>query len=363
MIHASLPLSTQPDAGESLEDVIARVAASDAGLVIRQVPVEGLRVAPGRLITDDAVYGLSGPGLARFCKALGVPHEYLAKLAPHIRTLLLQHHLERGDLRRVQARDGHDQTPQVTILSRDGKFLGFGRPDLLLLSGADVLRAVRDGVGSDGASMQVHSLQFQPESFDLDLVSPRHAEEVLPGDVIRAGVRVSHSQIGERATSIESYLLRLVCSNGMTHRECVSRQNITRSRRLPNDRPDARQRQTDQVRRLASATWTRTEEKLQALRTLQEEQVDVEELLGQFVRRGRLWSRRLMERLLVAWQQEGGEPTAYAALNAMTRVATHDRQLSERQRRALGSLAGVLAFRSIHICPSCFSVLLRPQAG
>jgi len=363
MIHASLAVSTQPDAGESLEEVIARVAASDAGLMIRRVPVDGLRVAPDRLITDDAVYGLSGPGLVRFCKALGVPHEYLAKLAAPIRTLLLQHHLERGDLRRVQARAGDARAAQVTILSREGKFLGFGRPDLLLLSGADVLRAVREGVGSDGASMRVHSLQFQPDSFELDLVSLRHAEEVLPGDVIRAGIRVNHSQIGERATTIESYLLRLVCSNGMTHRECVSRQRITRSRRLPSNRPDARLRQTDQVRRLAAATWTRTGEKLEALGTLREEQVDVEELLAQFVRRGRLWSRRLMERLLAAWQQEGGEPTAYAALNALTRVATHDRQLSERQRRALGSLAGVLAFRSIHICPSCFSVLLRPQAG
>ena len=176
MIHASLAVSTQSDTGESLEEVIARVAASDAGLMIRQVPVDGLRVAPDRLIADDAVYGLSGAGLVRFCKALGIPHEYLAKLAPHIRTLLLQHHLERGDLRRMQARAGDARAPQVTILSREGKFLGFGRPDLLLLSGADVLRAVREGVGSDGASMRVHSLQFQPDSFELDLVSLRHAE-------------------------------------------------------------------------------------------------------------------------------------------------------------------------------------------
>ena len=64
-----------------------------------------------------------------------------------------------------------------------------------------------------------------------------------------------------------------------------------------------------------------------------------------------------MDRLLRAWRDEGAEDTYYAAVNALTWVASHDSELSNRQRRVLSLLGGMLAFSGVHICPRCFSVL------
>jgi hypothetical protein len=71
----------------------------------------------------------------------------------------------------------------------------------------------------------------------------------------------------------------------------------------------------------------------------------------------------MMPRLLEAWRVEGEENTHYGAVNALTRVATHDLDLSERQRRVLAALAGILAFSEVHLCPRCFSVLGTAVAG
>lgn len=51
------------------------------------------------------------------------------------------------------------------------------------------------------------------------------------------------------------------------------------------------------------------------------------------------------------------DETAYAALNALTWVASHTDRLTLAERRGLARLAGVLAFRHEHLCPRCFSIL------
>jgi len=44
-------------------------------------------------------------------------------------------------------------------------------------------------------------------------------------------------------------------------------------------------------------------------------------------------------------------------------VATHDPELSPRQRRVLSLLGGLLAFSGVHICDHCFSVLSAPTGA
>lgn len=78
-------------------------------------------------------------------------------------------------------------------------------------------------------------------------------------------------------------------------------------------------------------------------------------MLERWLLRARLSGQ--LQRLLSAWRAEGGEDTIYGAINAVTRVATHERELSERQRHILTALAGLLAFPEVHVCPRCNSIL------
>ena len=211
-------------------------------------------------------------------------------------------------------------------------------------------------MGTEGEGLSVARIGLNDECVDVDLISPSRAITVRRGDIVQSGLHIIHHRFGDQATLIEAFIYRLVCSNGMTRRECVSG-GPARTRKLPVGFPNNRELQMNQVRRLTRQTWNTLGTQLNALRATSERPAHVEELLTRWLQRARISARTMMARLLEAWREEGSEDTYYGAVNALTRVATHHLDLSNRQRRMLASLAGLLAFSEVHICPRCFSVL------
>jgi hypothetical protein len=224
------------------------------------------------------------------------------------------------------------------------------------------LNAVRDGFGSDAATFEVQDLEIGDEAFRLDIVSPSVRTEVRPGDVIEAGVRVEHAYTGERATTLMAYVLRLVCSNGMVHRECLGSRRTARTRRLDANRENAGMLQFEQIRRMTDQIRQELEPKLAAIRRLAEERADRSQL-EKFLQQARMHSRGLMDQLRRSWEAEGNEQTAFGLFNALTHLATHGSGLSARQRGTLARLAGIYANRSAHLCPHCFSMLNSPSTN
>jgi hypothetical protein len=181
----------------TFNDALLMLAAREDALREERLPAGQLHVEDGTLLAGDARYRLQGDGLGRLCRRMGAPPAYLHGMEERIRSVVLQHHLDRGDL----------GAETVTIFSRDGEFVGFGRPELLRLGGPTILQAVVDGVGRE---LDVHQLHHGEESFQIDLLGHEAGEEVAPGDVLRAGLRVTHSLTGEHATWIEAFVFRLV---------------------------------------------------------------------------------------------------------------------------------------------------------
>jgi hypothetical protein len=330
------------------------VTASQAGLRRDRFPASQIRVEPDRVIAGGREFRLGGEGLRRLCRCFQAPADYLERLNPALRASLLQEHFAEGRYADPKLTDATS-----CVVSRGDTFLDLTRDDLLILDNAAVLRAVREGVGGDAGALVVQCLLLDDESFALDVVSPAVAEEVRPGDVIRAGVHVRHSQLDGQATQVMASVHRLLCENGLVQRQCLGahRGSTPRARRLPADRPEAREMQMSQIRRLVADTWGGLQEKLGAIRRLKDKRVEVQTALERFLRQAHLFSHALMGRLLAAWEEEGGEATAFGALNALTRVATHARELPRWQRQRLARLAGVYANQDVHLCPHCFSVL------
>jgi hypothetical protein len=162
---------------------------------------------------------------------------------------------------------------------------------------------------------------------------------------------------------IYAFNLRLACTNGMILRECASRDGIGRTRQLSVDHPNGREIQRNQIRQIALQQWNALQPRLEALRATSERRANVEELLNNWLLRERISRHEIMPRLLAAWRLEGSENTHYAAVNALTRVATHDSELSARQRRVLSALGGLLAFSQVHLCPRCYSMLTSFRGG
>ena len=69
------------------------------------------------------------------------------------------------------------------------------------------------------------SCQITDDAMYIKVVNPRLTAEVVPGDVVQAGVVISNSETGQGAVSIQPLIFRLVCTNGMTVSEAGTRRN------------------------------------------------------------------------------------------------------------------------------------------
>jgi hypothetical protein len=287
----------------------------------------------------------------RLFKRVGAPSGYFAQQSATFQALALNEHAARGDF-----------GAKPNLVLRGGALMTIVRSDLIHLPNAAVVRAVAEGLERESEGLTVAEIDRDEERFDLRLISPMKAIDVRPGDIVQSGLHIVHHRFGAQATLIEAFILRLVCGNGMTRRECV-RDGIARTRKLPVNFPYGAELQMNQIRRLTQQTWNGLQAQLEALQATGERAANVPEMLTRWLQRGRISVNVMMPRLMTAWRAEGEENTHYGAVNALTRVATHDLDLSERQRRVLASLAGILAFSEVHVCPRCFSVLSSGAAG
>ncbi len=212
-------------------------------------------------------------------------------------------------------------------------------------------------MGGREDELEITRLAFGDDSVRFDLVTQRAEREVKPGDVVYAGVSVFHSLTGESATRVEGHLHRLKCLNGAVHRECLGPRRLPRTRRLSANHPKARHQQREQVRRLAADAFEKLNGRLADLSRLTTEPADLEHLAPNWLRRSRLSPSRLMPMLRQAYAEEGGDGTAYAIMNAFTRVATHQTDLSPNIRNILARMGGLLAFGHSRLCSKCWSLI------
>lgn len=68
--------------------------------------------------------------------------------------------------------------------------------------------------GRDG--FEIVSAAVTERKFYLKVVNHRLETEVVPGDIVQAGVVISNSEVGLGSVSVQPLLYRLVCLNGMT---------------------------------------------------------------------------------------------------------------------------------------------------
>ena len=330
---------------------LAKVRAEDSKLTERVVTVNQLTAEPDGLYAAGERLHLSGKGFEQLCGRFrhqpAVPASYLASLPTPIYADLLRHHLNAG-------MEGGNT---IALYSRDQAVTGIGRPDLVRLPGTEVMEAVLDGMGGREDELEITRLAFGDDSVRFDLVTQRAEREVKPGDVVYAGVSVFHSLTGESATRVEGHLHRLKCLNGAVHRECVGPRRLPRTRRLNANHPKARAQQREQIRRLSADAFEKLNRRLDDLSRLTTEPADLEHLAPNWLRRSRLSPSRLMPMLRQAYAEEGGDGTAYAIMNAFTRVATHQTDLSPNIRNILARMGGLLAFGHSRLCSKCWSLI------
>lgn len=331
---------------QSLAELLKEARIWDAAFTEQPVLPGDLSFTQGGLRIAGEVVPLSGVACKKLITQAKAPAWYFAKRSAQLRAVALQEHLNEG---------AFGQRP--CVIRNQGSVATIARGELVDLSFSEVLGATLEVSEQRGEPLFVARIGVEEQRIEVELVSATQVMDVRPGDVIQAGVEIIHERYGSVPTQIHSFVYRLVCSNGQTRKECGANKDLTRARRLPVTMPNARELQMDEIRRLVRQTLQGMGQQMEELRRSAERPADVPELLLRWLQRARISPRAMMPRLLEAWLREGSEATQFVAINALTRVGTHDTSLSDRQRRVLSALGGLLAFSHVHICPRCFSVL------
>lgn len=71
----------------------------------------------------------------------------------------------------------------------------------------------------------IESCQITESRMYLKVVNTRLEAEVVPGDIVQAGVIISNSEVGLGSVCIQPLVYRLVCSNGMIINDAHTRRN------------------------------------------------------------------------------------------------------------------------------------------
>ena len=137
--------------------------------------------------------------------ALGIPAKYYDKMRAEAPALLAD-----NTNHWLAARDSRH-----TIRTLNGDARAFLSDRYRRIDHLDILRAVLPVLHElDGSG--VESCEVTDERMYLKVVNRRLEAEVVPGDIVQAGIMISNSEVGLGSVTVMPLVYRLVCRNGMT---------------------------------------------------------------------------------------------------------------------------------------------------
>jgi len=139
------------------------------------------------------------PGVQSMTKFIGLPDSIAGKLQPETFGNVATELLNRKN--------------RYALVTKDGEVTGVAKPqEYHTLNPERVLRSVEQGI----RGIEFHRVLIL-ENFvvSLEVVGERR-QAVRSGDLIRAGANISFSPLGTVDPTIQSYALRLICTNGLT---------------------------------------------------------------------------------------------------------------------------------------------------
>lgn len=145
---------------------------------------------------------------------LGIPRKYYERMAQENISLLAE------NVNSWLQRD----TSERMIRTIDGKARAFLSNRYRRIDNLDIARITLPIIEKMPGAIY-ESCQITDDYLYIKVVNPKLTAEVVPGDIVQAGVVISNSETGQGAVCIQPLIYRLVCSNGMTVNEARTRRN------------------------------------------------------------------------------------------------------------------------------------------
>ena len=145
---------------------------------------------------------------------LGIPRKYYDRMRQE-NIGLLAHNVN------TWLRQGPEQRMIRTI---DGRARAFLSNRYRRIDNIDIARITLPII-QEMPDVIYESCNLSDDYMFIKVVNPRLTAEVVPGDIVQAGVVISNSETGQGAVCVQPLIYRLVCSNGMVVNEARTRRN------------------------------------------------------------------------------------------------------------------------------------------
>jgi hypothetical protein len=212
--------------------------------------------------------------------------------------------------------------------------------------GQKLVPAVRVFEKLFGELPEVGGIYLHETDREVDSSIVCHSMDIEPrkGDVVRGGIQCLYSEVDAKRIGIRAYSERLICTNGMTHRE------FDRTFDMPQDLGEFLEEIGLTVRACCDYVRTSLAPKM---RRAVEFEVNGPQAIRRIFRQSRLPSKYLDAVLAAHVIEDDG--TAYGVLQAFTRAAN---SLRYDVRSRLQMVAGneLTVVEKAH-CPECYSPL------
>jgi hypothetical protein len=329
-----------------MKGVIDAIQAKEREVEFRAEPIEKVQFSDGWLTINGERFFVTETARRMLAEGLGMPAAFVLQLP-----LQLQVSLFNFVINRTVAR-APNKPPVVRFAVRGDMVVAAAiNPKSLTTSLSSALTKIFEVIPEEWTEMEpmVHRWCWSPQKAEVQLIFQQVSSEPRPGDIVSGGIWIRVSPIGLRAPSVEPFLLRLICANGM----------VVPERLCTKTNGDRRKNGSDFLQS-AERAWRTLSEVMRRLLDLAQERVDVEAEVVTIARDLRL-STALRRALLNALERDelGNHGTLLDVINAVSRVATHHDRLNDAVRHRLMRAAGLI-LQGEHRCPTCRRIWLRP---
>jgi hypothetical protein len=136
--------------------------------------------------------------------ALNIPSKYYDKMRSEYPSLLADN---------VNGWLGKSET-RHTVRTLEGEARAFLSDRYRRIDNYEVAQAALPIIG-EMKDARVESCQLTDKRMYIKVINARMEMEVVPGDIVQAGIVISNSEVGLGSVSVMPLLFRLVCANGM----------------------------------------------------------------------------------------------------------------------------------------------------
>jgi len=287
----------------------------------------------------DMSFALNEHMRGQIATDLSIPKRYFDRMidtAPHLAVTNVNHWLKSEPNRRM-VRAYREPESNGTAVGRAWLSPGYRRLDHV-----EIAKTLLPEFENLGTPVEFHQAAVSDTKLYIRALFPGVEREVKRGDVVRWGVEITNSEVGSGSLGIRGFILRLVCTNGMTAAYTLKKRHV--GKRIDEDGILS----DDALRADDTAFWLAARDTLKA--TISETRFDeiVEQLRstteGPEIQRV-VEATQVMQKDLGFSDEErnavvthlagGGDLSRWGALNAVTAAAksapTVDRQVEMEQ--------------------------------